>query len=196
MGKSKPKPRVEDHILDMDDPKVGKLCDAAKGPFDSMILICCLYCGMRVGELSHMKSTWWDGEAIKIPQSQPCGCYECRRRKVPGIFTPKTRRAVRLIPVHPQHRPFLNSFFETHKEFGLSRARVWQRLKAMQARAGIRGNIFPHALRGSYITDLLGKDVSEAIVRDLVGHESLATTGKYTRFSKERLVEALRRKAW
>lgn len=193
-----PKPRVEDHIID--NPNVIKaLGRAASDLTDKVILICCLDNGMRAGEVAHMQRSWWDGECIKIPTKQECTCYECNRQERGdnrGYWTPKTARASRIIPVRKEMRPYLNRFFRLHKEFPLWRVMIWHRVKRMQRIAGVKGNVFPHALRGTYITDLLDKEVPEAIVRDLVGHEKLDTTGKYTRYGKQRLLKHLEGKVW
>lgn len=196
MKTKKYKPKVEDHILDRQEDMMA-LWKAAKDIHDYMILVACRFCGMRDGELSHMKKTWWDGSIIRIPKNEPCSCSECRKRQhYDGLWYPKTDRGARMIPVNPAYRNVIDTFFNSHQEFGISRIRIWQRLKAMQKRAGVKGNVFPHALRGTYITDLLGKGVPDSVVAELVGHKNIATTSGYKRFSRGVLERILKEKAW
>ena len=193
------KPKVEDHIIE-NQMVISALFHAAVHIIDRVILICCLDCGMRAGEVAHMERSWWDGRFINIPAKRPCTCSECNSSKraelKKGTWTPKTKQAIRSIPVRDQYRSYLTQLFTQHKEFPVSRVRIWQRVKRLQEVAGVRGNIFPHALRGTYITDLLDKGVTEAVVRELVGHVSIATTSKYSRFGKDRLERQLKEKVW
>ena len=194
-----PKPRVEDHIIERSED-IAALGLAAKELIDQVILICLLDCGMRVSELAHMQRSWWSGKVIKIPSSRKCGCFDCNKHGRPaekiGIWTPKTKRAIRTIPVRPTFRPILDKFFYLNVEFPLGRGMIWLRVKRLAEVAGIKGNVFPHALRGTWFTRVLGEGMPEAAVRDLGGHESLATTGRYTRFSAELLEKILKEKVW
>lgn len=59
--------------------------------------------------------------------------------------------------------------------------------------AGIKGPVFPHALRHSYATHLLKGKASIRHVQELLGHQSLQATALYTRVDVEDLREVLRR---
>ena len=47
-------------------------------------------------------------------------------------------------------------------------------------RAGIVGNVSPHWLRHSHASHALDRGASVALVRDTLGHSSLAVTSMYT----------------
>jgi site-specific recombinase XerD len=57
---------------------------------------------------------------------------------------------------------------------------VWYILKRRQKQAGLEG-ITPHALRRSYVTNLLAAGVDLLTVQELVGHADAVTTAKYDR---------------
>ena len=53
--------------------------------------------------------------------------------------------------------------------------------------AGINKNITPHTIRHTFATHLLNEGCDILVVKELLGHSSLDTTGIYTHVSNERL---------
>lgn len=59
-------------------------------------------------------------------------------------------------------------------------SRVWQIVREAAQRAGITGNVSPHWFRHSHASHALERGASVALVRDTLGHSSLAVTSRYT----------------
>jgi integrase/recombinase XerD len=71
----------------------------------------------------------------------------------------------------------------------LTRQGAWGILRQAAAKAGLTGDISPHALRHSFATHLLDGGADVRVVQELLGHASVTTTQIYTMVTVERLRE-------
>lgn len=69
----------------------------------------------------------------------------------------------------------------------LTTVRVWQILKAHAAHSGIEVNVYPHLLRHSFATHLLGNGADLRIIQEMLGHADISTTQVYTHVDQQRL---------
>ncbi len=75
----------------------------------------------------------------------------------------------------------------------LTTVRIWQIVKAVARRSGIEANVYPHLLRHSFATHLLGNGADLRIIQELLGHADISTTQIYTHVDQHRL-KAVHRK--
>jgi len=186
------KPKCKDNIYEAATIELlEKACADLK---DRVLMVLLVDAGMRVGEVSHALQAWWNGQTLRIPASQDCNCHECRNdKKHPGVWKPKSAAGKRIIPIAPMKRAYLSMYFRENPGIGLSRIQIYRRLKSLGEKAGVQGNIFPHALRATYITRLIEKKVSTWVVRQLVGHENVATTSAYAKLSEKVITDEVSR---
>ena len=72
-------------------------------------------------------------------------------------------------------------------EFRLSKVSIYKFVKRCAARAGIVGNVSPHTLRHTFASDLLRGGADLRSIQEMLGHESLSTTQKYTHVTNPEL---------
>jgi len=69
---------------------------------------------------------------------------------------------------------------------GLTPKHVWRIFRTIYRVSGIQKHASPHTLRHSFATHLVENGVDLETVRELLGHESLATTGAYLQLAMGR----------
>jgi integrase/recombinase XerD len=70
---------------------------------------------------------------------------------------------------------------------GLTTQRVWQIVKGRAQMAGIDTAFYPHLLRHSFATHLLGGGADLRVIQELLGHADIATTQIYTHVDQRQL---------
>jgi len=86
-----------------------------------------------------------------------------------------------------------NEIFLSSRGRKLTTVRIWQIVKKHAKRSGIEANIYPHLLRHSFATHLLGNGADLRIIQEMLGHADISTTQVYTHVDQQRL-KAVHRK--
>jgi integrase/recombinase XerD len=80
-----------------------------------------------------------------------------------------------------------SEIFLSERGTKLTTARIWQIVKTHAQRAGLDKNIYPHLLRHSFATHLLGNGADLRIIQEMLGHADISTTQVYTHVDQQRL---------
>lgn len=143
--------------------------------------------GLRVGELARLDVRDLDRDRREL-RVQGKGN---RQRVVP---LPKKALASLLAYLEPRWGPgvLAEPMFENARGGRLSDRGVRSILRKRLLACGIARPASPHTLRHSYATHLLDADVDLRAIQELLGHERLSTTQRYTHVSAERLARVHR----
>jgi len=87
---------------------------------------------------------------------------------------------------------FENITFLNRRGKRLSRVMVFNIIKDLVAKAGIKKNVSPHTFRHSFATHLIEGGADLRAVQEMLGHESITTTEIYTHLDRDYLKQVIR----
>lgn len=155
------------------------------------------YTGLRLGELVNMKWNWLDffQNQITVKCSNDFQTKSKRERIVP--MSDKVRsilfrrfNCASHNPTCPE--PIGNEFVFYHwKGKMLYQDTISKQFKKIVRKSNLNDKIHFHTLRHSFASILVQKGVSLYVVKELLGHEDLATTQIYSHLQKQNLRDAI-----
>jgi integrase/recombinase XerD len=80
-----------------------------------------------------------------------------------------------------------SEIFLSERGTKLTTVRIWQIVKKHAKHSGLEANIYPHLLRHSFATHLLGNGADLRIIQEMLGHADISTTQVYTHVDQQRL---------
>lgn len=150
--------------------------------------------GLRIGEVLALREKDLDLEQGVLVIQHGKG----DRRRVVGIDAGSGALVARWLQVRrklgiPRTRPV----FCTLRGRGLDQSYVRHLLPRLARRAGVAKRVHAHALRHSFAIELEREGAPLSSIRDLLGHNSAATTDRYLRrVGGGEAIEFQRRRAW
>lgn len=153
------------------------------GARDQAILELLYATGMRVSELCSLRLTDLSDSFVKV-----------RGKGKKERIIPVGKKAIAAVDHYLLHyRGDGNeALFISSRGKPMSRIAVWSRVKAYARSAGISKAISPHTLRHSFATHLLENGADLRLIQDMLGHEDIGTTDRYTHVTGNRLKTAFK----
>jgi integrase/recombinase XerC len=176
--------------------------EAASWPARDKAIVELLYgCGMRNAELTglNLEDLHWANETILVRGKGQ------KQRYVPlgdaaalALRTYMAERSTRLAAINGGNRPETQALFLNLRLRGLataggearlttrSVARIVKRLAILR---GLSSDVHPHTLRHAFGTHLLEEGADLRAIQELLGHERLSTTQRYTQLTAAQLTQ-------
>lgn len=158
--------------------------DNALGSRDSAIMELLYSSGLRVSELTGINLSDLDLKSMSV---KVLGKGEKERMAIIGSQAGNALK--NYLNRRLELKPRDDYLFVNSRGGRLSTKGVDRIVKKYALIAGIPKNISPHVLRHSFATHLLGGGADLRAIQEMLGHESLSTTQKYTHRSIEKLME-------
>ena len=184
-------PRIERYLPEtLNELQVEQLLESVdtKAPLgrrDRAMLELLYASGLRISELAGAKLENLDLEG---------GLVRVTGKGGKTRLVPVGRKACAAISAYlEQERPRLvrrrsgSEVFLSIRGARLTTVRIWQIVKAVARRSGLEANVYPHLLRHSFATHLLGNGADLRIIQEMLGHADISTTQVYTHVDQQRL---------
>ena len=165
--------------------EVTRLIEAARTPFQRILLMTLYATGLRRAELTNLKITDIDTARNVIHVQGGKG-----RKDRDVMLSPKLLEALREywrgLRVKPKTWLFPGNRWHT-ADHPIDTKVVWLACKEAAERAGIRKEVHPHTLRHCFATHLLEAGSDLRTIQILLGHRDLEETTIYLHLSQHRL---------
>lgn len=147
-------------------------------------------CGLRVSELTNLKlSNWFRKDGfIKVTgkgnkeRLVPIGKMT---ENILKIYINEIRCHIKIVKGNEDY------IFLNRRGKNISRVMVFNIIKDIAEKSGIKKSISPHTFRHSFATELIKRGADLRAVQEMLGHESITTTQIYTHIDREFLRESI-----
>lgn len=153
---------------------------------DKAILETLYGCGLRVSELCGLRLSW-----LRFSEGFIRVVGKGDKERLVPIGPAAIAHVERYIAEERVHLPLRKNaedlVFLNFRGGGLSRVSVFNLVKRLAVKAGVRKTISPHTFRHSFATHLVEGGADLRAVQEMLGHASITTTEIYTHLDREYL---------
>lgn len=152
---------------------------------DSTVILFLYATGIRVSELTNLKITDFSGDLSTLKVHG-----KGNKERIVPILSELKEKLKNLLILRNNICNIENKLlFLSNSLTPINRSAVYRIVSEKLALYGVDGKKSPHVLRHTFATHLLGHGAGIETVKELLGHESLATTQVYTHNNIEQLKE-------
>ena len=167
---------------------------APTGVRNRALIAVCWRCGLRIGEALALAVKDFDADSGTLVVQRGKG----GKRRVVGVDSGTVALVSRWIDQRGKRRiPSGGPLFCTLAGRPLDQSYIRHLLPRLARKAGIERRVHAHGLRHAFAVDLVRSGAPLYVVRDALGHTSIATTQVYlSRVGAHEAVEAMRNREW
>jgi integrase/recombinase XerD len=165
--------------------EVAQLIDAARTPYQRILLMTLYATGVRNAELTHLKVSDVDSKRMVVHIQGGKG-----RRDRDVLLSPKLLEELRAHWHRLRRKPRVWLFPGNRNHSGdqpIDTKTVWHACQQAAQRAGIQKAVHPHTLRHCFATHLLEAGADLRTIQILLGHRDLKETTLYLHLSQRHL---------
>ncbi|MDF1826331.1 MAG: tyrosine recombinase XerD [Verrucomicrobiales bacterium] len=190
-------PKLAKYLPDtLNEQTVAKLLESVDdsqllGKRDRAILELLYASGLRVSELTgaRLEAFYAEERAIRVTgKGNKTRLIPVGSAALKALESYLAIERPRLVRPHTGSEIFLSKWGKQ-----LTTTRIWQIVKTRAKLAGIDKNVYPHLLRHSFATHLLGNGADLRVIQELLGHADIATTQIYTHVDQKHLRDVHRK---
>jgi site-specific recombinase XerD len=167
---------------------------APTGVRNRALIAVCWRCGLRIGEaLALAVKDFEPDSGMLVVQHGKGG-----KRRVVGVDSGTVALVSRWLELRGKRRiPSGGPLFCTLAGGPLDQSYVRHLLPRLARKAGVERRVHAHGLRHAFAVDMVRSGAPLYVVRDALGHTSVATTQVYlSRVGAHEAVDAMRNRAW
>ena len=175
-------PKVPDRLAEriLDESTIQSMLHAEKNLRDRVLLRLFYATGGRVSELADLR---WQSVVERTDGTGQVTLLGKGRKTRNVLLTKGTWSAINELKKEELDKGFGTSddaVFRSRQGGSLTRMRIWQVVRKAAKNVGIDMPVSPHWLRHAHASHALDRGAPAHLVKDTLGHQSLATTSKYT----------------
>src|SRR5438552_920655 len=166
---------------------------APTGVRNRALIAVCWRCGLRIGEALALAPKDFDADSGTLVVQRGKG----GKRRVVGVDAGTVALLSRWLEVRQKRRIPRGPLFCTLAGRPLDQSYIRHLLRRLARKAGIERRVHAHGLRHAFAVGLVRAGEPLYVVRDALGHASVATTDVYlSRVGAHEAVDAMRNREW